>query len=60
MLEETIEYKISDHAKKRYTERIIGKDDQIEVNRFITENKDKIKTDINKMIQYGNMIYAGI
>lgn len=60
MLEETIEYKISDHAQKRYTERIIGKDDQIEVNRFVAENKDKIKTDINKMVQYGNMIYAGI
>ena len=50
MVEETIEYKISDHAQKRYAERIIGKNDQIEVNRFVTENKDKIKTDINKMI----------
>lgn len=60
MSDGTIEYKISDHAQKRYAERIIGKDDQIEVNRFVTENKDKIKTDINKMIQYGDMIYAGI
>nr|DAE28700.1 MAG TPA: hypothetical protein [virus sp. ctmTa7] len=61
MTEETIlEYKISDHAQKRYAERIIGKDNQVEINRFVTENKDKIKTDINKMIQYGEMIYAGI
>ncbi len=60
MVDEVIEYKISDHAQKRYAERIIGKDDQVEINRFVNENKEKIKTDINKMIQYGEMIYAGI
>lgn len=60
MSEEVVEYKISDHAQKRYAERIVGRDNQIEINRFVTENKDKIKTDINKMIQYGEMIYSGI
>ena len=57
--ENKIEYKISAHAKQRYSERIMGKDDSTEINRFITLNEDKIKTDINKMIEYGQLIYRG-
>ena len=56
--ENKIEYNISAHAKTRYAERIMGKED-IDVNRFITLNEEKIKTDINKLIQYGEMIYSG-
>ena len=52
-------YKISRHASERYAERIMGKDDTIEINRYVTLNEDKIKTDINKMIEYGDMIYRG-
>lgn len=54
-----IVYKISKHAQERYAERIMGKDDIVEINRFITLNEDKIKTDVNKMIEYGDMIYRG-
>lgn len=57
-IENAINYTISNHAKQRYAERIMGKED-IDVNRFITLNEDKIKTDINKLIQYGEMIYSG-
>lgn len=57
--ENKIEYNISAHAKQRYSERIMGKDDTVEINRFITLNEDKIKTDINKMIEYGELIYRG-
>ena len=57
--ENKIEYKISRHASERYAERIMGKDDTVEINRFITLNEDKIKTDINKMIEYGELIYRG-
>lgn len=57
--ENKIEYKISRHASERYAERIMGKDDTVEINRFITLNEDKIKTDINKMIEYGQLIYRG-
>ena len=57
-IENSINYTISNHAKQRYAERIMGKED-IDVNRFITLNEDKIKTDINKLIQYGEMIYSG-
>lgn len=57
--ENKVEYNISAHAKTRYAERIMGKDDTVEINRFITLNEDKIKTDINKMIEYGELIYRG-
>lgn len=56
--ENKIEYNISAHAKQRYSERIMGKEDT-DVARFITLNEDKIKTDINKLIQYGELIYSG-
>lgn len=57
--ENKIEYNISAHAKQRYAERIMGKEDTVEINRFITLNEDKIKTDINKMVEYGELIYRG-
>ena len=50
------EYEISQHAKTRYAERIMGKDDTGDVNRFVVTNEDKIKEDINKMISYGQCI----
>ena len=57
--ENKVEYKISRHAQERYSERIMDKEDTMEINRFITLNEDKIKTDINKMINYGELIYRG-
>lgn len=54
-----MEYKISKHCEERYTERIMGKEDANSVNRFIVENKEKIKQDIHKMIEYGELIYTG-
>lgn len=56
--ENKIEYNISAHARQRYAERIMGKEDT-DVNRFVTLNENKIKTDINKLIQYGELIYTG-
>lgn len=58
VIEDKIEYNISAHCKTRYAERIMGKED-IDVNRFVTLNEDKIKTDINKMINFGQLIYTG-
>lgn len=54
-----IEYKISSHCEQRYAERIMDKDNKNDINRFIVENREKIKTDINKMIEYGECIYIG-
>lgn len=58
MENENMNYTISAHCKQRYAERIRGKED-IDINRFVTLNEDKIKTDINKMIQYGEFVYSG-
>lgn len=57
--ENLIEYKISSHCETRYAERIMGKEYANNINRFITENKSKIKIDINKMIHYGECIFVG-
>lgn len=57
--ENLIKYKISNHVKTRYAERIMGKDNKNDVNRFIAENDLKIKQDIHKMIKYGELIYQG-
>ena len=58
VIAETI-YSISVHAKQRYAERIMGKEDTTDVNRFVSLNEDKIKTDINKLIKYGQLIFSG-
>lgn len=57
--ENKIEYKISNHAATRYAERIMGKEEKADVSRFVSLNEDKIRTDINKMIKYGECIYIG-
>ena len=53
------EYKISQHAKERYAERIMGKDNKNAINKFVLENENKIKTDIYKMIEYGRIVFTG-
>lgn len=58
VMENTIKYTISKHCKERYAERIMGKED-VDLNRFITLNEEKIQTDINKLISYGELIYQG-
>ena len=52
------DYVISNHAKERYAQRIMGKED-VDANRFISLNEDKIVKDINKMITFGDIIYEG-
>ena len=52
-------YNVSKHATQRYAERMAGKDNEVEINRYASMNEEKIKTDINKLICYGNLIYTG-
>lgn len=59
MCSENITYTVSKHAKERYTERIMDKATANEINTFLAQNDDKIVNDINKMIQYGGLIYTG-
>ncbi len=56
---ENMKYQVSAHCKTRYAERVMGKGEKSDAARFVSLNEDKIKTDINKMIEYGNCIYSG-
>ena len=51
--------KFSNHSLQRYAERIMDRESKLEVNVFIQEHEEKIKTDITKMIQYGTLLYSG-
>ena len=50
---------ISKHAKERYAERIMGKENSTDVCQFIALHTEKIEADINKLIYYGTLIYSG-
>lgn len=56
---ENVKYQVSSHCKTRYAERVTGKEEKVDAARFVSMNEDKIKTDINKMIEYGSCIYSG-
>lgn len=58
-MEEEIKYTVSQHAKERYSERIMEKDTRVSVVQFMTDHDDKIVEDINKMIIYGQLLYSG-
>lgn len=51
--------KISKHAQERYSERIMGRENKLEVNTYLLEHEDKIKEDITKMVEYGTLLYSG-
>ncbi len=51
--------KISVHARERYTERIMDKEDKLDKVVFMTNNENKIREDIIKMIEYGTLLYSG-
>jgi hypothetical protein len=52
-------YTFSAHAIQRYVERVIGKENALEVNTYIAEHKDKINADLNKMMKYATLFYQG-
>lgn len=52
-------FTVSAHAKQRYAERIMNKEDKWDVNYFITQNEEKIVDDITKMLTHGEVIYSG-
>lgn len=60
-MENFAEYAISDHCKQRYAERIMGRDlaGIGNARQFAVENEEKIHADINKLIEYGTLIFSG-
>jgi len=52
-------FTVSKHAKERYAERIMNKEDTRDVYNFVTQNEEKIIKDISKMLEYGEILYSG-
>lgn len=51
--------KISEHAKERYSERVMEKQGKNAIVAYAATHADKILEDIRKMIGYGKCIYTG-
>jgi flagellar capping protein FliD len=58
-IENAVVYTVSRHCMERYAERIMKKEEAVDINRFITLNEEKIKTDVNKLITFGQLIFSG-
>ncbi|PKM60707.1 MAG: hypothetical protein CVU99_06695 [Firmicutes bacterium HGW-Firmicutes-4] len=50
---------ISQHAKERYSERIMGRTEKNEICLYVVQNNELIEERINKMIDFGEFIYCG-
>lgn len=50
---------ISKHAQERYAERIMDRDNKTDIAVFIRDHEDKIQQDIEKMVEYGTLLYEG-
>ena len=47
------------HAKERYAERIMHRDNARDINVFVAENSEKIEKDIKNMVMFGEEIFTG-
>lgn len=50
---------ISKHAETRYAERIMSMEKKADVAVFIQNHREKIKNDIEKMVEFGLLLYTG-
>ena len=51
---------VSNHALERYALRVMDKEDKLSINTYISLHKEDIESSINKMIEYGELIYTGV
>ena len=54
-----MDYNLTQHVRERYAERIMGRNSKPEIQTFIAQHEDKIYDDIEKMVDYGQVIYEG-
>lgn len=54
-----MQFTVSTHAAERYAKRIGDREAAKDVTIYATVNREKITTDINKMIQFSDLIYSG-
>lgn len=58
-VEDDLNLVITDHAEKRYAERIMKRDEQYDITKYILDHKEDIKKNISKLVKYGTQIYSG-
>lgn len=56
---DNLKYTVSTHAKERYTQRIMNRDNMTDIRMYVTEHDHDIEIRINKLIEYGKKIYEG-
>lgn len=54
-----MEYSLSNHAKERYAERIMNRDNITDIRKYISDHDEDIEERVNKLIEFGKMIYTG-
>lgn len=52
-------YTISNHAKERYAQRIMSRDNITDIRKFVCDHDSDIEKWINEMIEHGESIYTG-
>ena len=50
---------LTQHAKERYAERIMEREEKPDIMVFIAQNEEKIQRDIEKMVEFGELLYSG-
>lgn len=54
-----MDIKVSNHARDRFAERIMGKDEKIDIINYVNQNLTTIDERLSKMIEFGIIIYSG-
>lgn len=52
-------YSVSNHAKERYAQRVVNRNDIVDMRKFINDHNQDIDKWINELIGYGESIYVG-
>lgn len=55
----TYTYNVSNHAKERYAERVMSRDNIIDIRKFVNDHNQDIGKWINELINHGQSIYVG-
>lgn len=50
---------ITEHAKRRYAERVMNREENYDINKFILDHDSDIHKNISKMVEHGTKIYSG-
>lgn len=55
----TYTYNVSNHAKERYAERVMNRDNIVDIRKFVNDHNQDIDKWINELIAHGKSIYLG-